>query len=103
MALDFAQIEDNGNVTGLTVRLTPSTHASIMHQLTEDEFPLLYRMREYYDDAEYEIRELALLKLELARYLEKDLPNESTTVVQSMLNLVQDSIEKGLRIEAIAD
>jgi hypothetical protein len=103
MSLDFAQIDTTGAVTGETVRLDRRAHLSIIHGLAESEYPLLGRMRDYYDDASYAAEELHELALEVRKIMERPLPNQDLAIVERMLWLIRDSAEKGLRIEAIAD
>jgi hypothetical protein len=103
MALDFAQIGIDGTVTGFTVRISPRTHGSVIACLMASEYPLLSRMREYYDDVEYQMGELAALGDELRRRLIEPLLIEDQTIVEQMLELVRDSTDKELTVEAIAD
>ncbi|MBK8252207.1 MAG: hypothetical protein IPK82_06010 [Polyangiaceae bacterium] len=103
MALDFAQVDAAGVVTGLTVPLDRRAHFSIIHGLAESTYPLLLRMREYYEDASYKTDDLPGLETELTRCLTKALSREDRAVVEEMLCLVRDSVDKGLEIEAIAD
>lgn len=103
MALDFAQVDTSGTVIGETVRIDRRAHLSIIHGLPGGEYPLLGRMRDYYDDASYAPEELSRLELELTRVLERPLLSQDLVVVECMLSLVRDSAKKGLGVEAIAD
>lgn len=103
MALDFAQVDSNGIVTGQTVRLDPRAHASIILQLKPGEFPLLYRMHEYYDDAEYGSEDLESLEKELVKCLSREMKEIDRGIVERMIELVLDSKRQGFSVEAIAD
>jgi hypothetical protein len=90
MALDFAQVDARGDVTGVTVRIDRREHVAIIHSLPRCEFPLLARMSEYYQDVEYTSSELPALGVELVRCLES-LSSDDSAIVQAMLELVSDS------------
>lgn len=103
MAFDFAQVENDGQVTGRTVRLDLELHYSIIQAASPERFPLLARMREYYEDVGYESDELPALAEELRALSAELAATAGGGVVQSMLDLVENSIEKGVRVEGIAD
>jgi hypothetical protein len=103
MALDFAQIDASGDVTGQTVRIVLDAHHIVFQHVSRATFPLLARMSDYYEDASYRNDELPALQRELEDY--KRLASEPihTSVLTSMIELVRDSIAVGLHVEAIAD
>jgi len=103
MALDFAQVDSEGTVTGKTVRLDPGAHVSIIHGLMPGEYPMLCRMTEYYDDVEYAPGELKSLEEELHKLIGCDLADEHRVLVRQMLELVLDSMRNSFKVEAIAD
>jgi hypothetical protein len=102
VALDFVQIDAEGNLTGMRVALQREHYSELLWALSPAEFPLLARMGDYYDDASFRAEELTPLKQELLQ-LQRTCPNERSGIVREMVCLVSHSIENDLGVEAIAD
>jgi len=103
MALDFAQVDKLGRVTGCTVRIDLNTHHSLIQRVSASRFPLLARMSDYYADASYPNEELEQLARELEEYKLTVSHPAYVTLLESALALVRDSAARGLVVEAIAD
>ncbi|RYD59225.1 MAG: hypothetical protein EOP83_20635 [Verrucomicrobiaceae bacterium] len=103
MGLDFAQVDESGQVSGATVRIGADIHNSLIQAASASRFPLVYRMHDYYSDVTYRREELPALARELEEYGPSVSEPSHLQTIGSMRTLVLDCIEKGLSIEAIAD
>ena len=102
MALDFVQVDDDGNLTGMRVALQREEYSALLWELNPREFPLLARMGDYYNDASFQKNELSSLKVELRRLHERH-TGHLRDLLNKMVRLVRHSIENNLGVEAIAD
>ena len=103
MALDFGQVDSRGDVIGLNVRVTIEMHAALFESVSGKNFPLLARLHDYYEDVAYGRELLVPLAAELREYASVVGAADQRALLNDMAALVDDSIEKELLVEAIAD
>jgi hypothetical protein len=103
MALDVTILAANGEPES-TVPVHVNAHARLIGIADDATFPLVSRLRNYYQDAEYEVQELQDLKAELSsiRALVQG-DDELVGVVSKLVDLVLSAIKLGRPVLAIAD
>jgi len=103
MALDIAVLGENGEPER-TVSVGANDHARLLSLVNDAELPLLSRLTEYYEDAEYAAGELDALMGELD-YLKVCVQSDADLVrlVAALVALVLSAKRSGRQIFAIAD
>ena len=103
MALDVAILGENGEPER-TVPIRVNEHVRLLAAVHGATLPLLSRLHDYYEDAEYELQELEELTVELdflrARIQGDD---ELSGVVSKLVELVLLARRSGRQVVAIAD
>lgn len=103
MALDFAQIDNDGIITG-NVPIGIEAHANIFDKMDIDRYKYLERIRDYYSDTIYYSDDLSGLMKDLIALRDDNLSVDCNIVlIESMIELVVDTISKKYRIEVISD
>ena len=104
MALDIFQINNNGDYLRV-VKVLFNVHLAIFIPMERNKYPSLEIIREYLEaDYVYSLEELPGLKKDLELLRKQHLDNdEYLRLLDSMINLVEDSISKGFLIETISD
>lgn len=103
MALDITILAESGE-TETTVTIRVDRHARLMGIVDDATLPLLSRLRDYYEDAEYEPRELDSLVAELesvAEHVQTD--NELARLIAELTDLVITAKRLGRQVVALAD
>jgi hypothetical protein len=100
---DIVPIRKDGSPTGAGLTLQLEEYRTLrLWELPSEQFPLLTRVSDYYDDAVFEKTELPLLLIELRRL--KDLrPGAAKACIENLIRLVGGSREEGFAVEVIAD
>ncbi len=102
MAFDLCIIESNGG-PGSSVPLDPNEHHALFGELSVEGYSLLSRMSDYYRDADYSLVELPKLKVELQELSSEIKVSSLVDRVAAIVTLVDDAINSGKTISAIAD
>lgn len=103
MALDVAILAENGEPE-TTVSIRVNEHARLLGIVDDATLPLLSRLRDYYEDAEYEPREIDSLAAELDSVVERvRTGDELARLVAELMNLVILAKRLGRKVVAIAD
>jgi hypothetical protein len=101
MALDFTIADEYGDLTN-QVALGVDEHWKLVEAATPaDQFPMISRFRDYYEDASFTFQEMTALRTELERIRQR--ANVSVAAIEGLLRLCSDAVAKGRGIEAIAD
>ena len=101
MSLDITILDANDRPTK-AVAFSPGEHWQIFGQLTASDYPLLSRLSDYYQDAEWKFGELPLLRTELLR-LKTFAEMQHLDRIDSVLMLVQKALENCFDLNALAD
>jgi hypothetical protein len=103
MSLDITILDARGRPSE-SVAFSPDEHWQIFGQLAPSDFPLLSRLADFYEDAEWLVDELPFLKDELLR-LKASLPAEEQhfSLVDAVIALAQSALKMGSSLVAIAD
>jgi len=103
MALDFTQIDDEGIIIN-SIPIGIDAHAKIFDLMEENRYPFLERIRDYYSDVQYSLKDLPGLRNDLTILRQNHLDDyNNLKLLDSMIKLVNESISKELKIETIAD
>jgi hypothetical protein len=103
MALDFAQVDKDGSLTGPNVPISIELHGCFFYQMPVGKYSLLNRIRDYYADTTFTSEELPELKRKLESYVSMLTEVQQIALLKSMIELVRESLVRGLTIEVIAD
>lgn len=86
-----------------SAKLDPDSHWAAFGQVSEDKFPLLGRLSDYYEDAVFAPNEIEKAIAELYE-LESSLENSVSRMAFESVRTVFDTARtKSLRVEALAD
>ena len=81
-----------------------NTHAFMVNEINQDDFPLLSRLDNYYEDAEFlpnEIKDLLVeLNVLVVRY---NMISTSKHQVQEFIAISEEALRNGVGLSAIAD
>lgn len=103
MALDFAIINQN-NEPIKSVPIWIESHGRIFYRMPGSKYPILERLREYYEDSIFEQTEFETLIAELVSLKELHFQNEvDIKLLDSMISLINEAAKLKMDIEAIAD
>jgi hypothetical protein len=103
MALDVAIVGDNGEPETI-VPIRVNEHARLLAVVHDATLPLLWRLRDYYEDTEYEPQELDALMAELASLIARVRGDEELTrIAADLVHLVNSAKRSGRPVVAIAD
>jgi len=101
MALDFT-IEGEYGDLAKQIGLAIDEHWELVEAATPpDQFPMILRFRDYYEDASFTFQEMKALRTELERIRQRG--KVSLPAVERLLRLCSDALAKGKGIEVIAD
>ncbi len=101
MSLDITILDSRGRQSE-SVAFSPDEHWQIFGQLEPSDYPLLSRLSDYYEDADWVVNELPLLRTELLR-LKAFAETQHLSLIDGTLLLVQRAMERGCDLTAIAD
>jgi hypothetical protein len=87
----------------MRVGIQRDAHLALLWELPAEEFPLLARMCDYYDDVTFGKGELLELLTELERLRSSPRGEGNRSLLNEMIELVAHSITHNLSVEAIAD
>jgi hypothetical protein len=103
MALDIVILTESGEPE-MTVPVRVNEHARLLGIVDDATLPLLFRLRDYYGDAEYEPQDLDSLAAELDSVAERvRTDDELARLVAELMNLVTLAKRLGRKVVAIAD
>jgi hypothetical protein len=103
MSLDITILNSDGSPDE-QVSVGVDDHYQLMQQAEKQSLLLLMRMRDYYQDADYNSDEVLLLSNELKILIEQHKSKSSfVPVATQLLNLAQIAIDRSKGIVAIAD
>ena len=103
MALDIVILAEIGEPE-ITVPIRVNEHARLLEIVDDATLPLLSRLRDYYEDVEYEPPELESLAAELDFVAERELTDdELARLVAELMNLVTSAKRMSRKVVAIAD
>ena len=99
--MDVTILDDEGKPTeGL--KLSPDDHFSIFERLTGEQV-LLGRAKDYYEDAEFSVKELDRLEIEISKLAEKVKETHIKSLIDGLLSQVQRAKRHSLELHFIAD
>lgn len=103
MALDFTIVNSEGEIYD-NVPIKIELHGEVFDKMKYKKYKLLEKIRDYYSDVIFTSADLVELKKELNLLEKAHLSNtENSKLIQSMTQLVDEAILRGLQIEVIAD
>ena len=102
MGLDFAYLGDDGS-PARSVPIGVTKHWAIVQAARSADFPLLLRMQDYYEDAEYAANEVDALLRELRRLEELLAEGDMKTLLAAMQDLCEEAMTQNMGIDTIAD
>ena len=103
MPLDFAQVYEDGELTGPSVGFRQWQHRAVFEDLSDETYPLLARAKEYYEDTFFRLNELKQLQAEIRAVRSNQQDERIVELLKRLEQLVSDAENRGYSVDVISD